>query len=708
MKIRKLNAAFYLLCFFMASNVNAQSFIDKAAAQFDLHAYDLAIDNYKKAYEDDKTCYECMFKIGECYKYMNKNIEAFQWFAKIPQDLDMPEYHFAFGSVLKKLGRFDEAADQFKLYSRFNKEKGMHYAEGCAYAEQIIANTENRHVDHLNMNSDADDFSANMFDGDLVFASYRTDIDKSASRDYSLLYKQDQFGVSLLQDVFLGDINVASMTCDGEEATSVYHKHNYMDGLHQIHANDKSGSIHFARLDSRANFLKETPFSYNSVEYSNAFPYLAKDNSYMIFSSNMPGGIGGFDLYITYRTEIGWTEPLNLGTLVNTPGNEVCPTVEAEQLFFSSDYHHGLGGYDVFSSEFRDGYYTYPKNMGKGINSPEDDLYPHYDVDSDLFYFSSNRMGGNGHLDIYAASGETEMDYLSYVPEDELKPESFQLSSLNNKEAMFQTVSLTDDPSTDYKVIANVENFEPIEIISMPNATSIIDVTAPKATFVSMEAEELEMNYALAEEFDGAMLSSVLDLSERMQLGEDKVYFIQLGAFYQSQGEISRYTALSSIGNIYKMDESGATKIRLGYFYNRKDAEEKLSDVKNNGFSDAFIIKSALSDSSLELLAGANTSYNPTTSDYAPSEVVLKHTSPTHEYKVRLASYSDPNWFDVNSVKDIGTIEQWSKKNWTIFVLSGYNSKAAAKRALQLAKGKGFKDAYVVLDDRGILKKVDK
>ena len=178
MKIRKLHAAFYLLCFMLATNLNGQSFIDKANAQFDLHAYDLAIDNYKKAYEEDKTCYECMFKIGECHRFMNENIEAFNWFVKLSEKYDAPEYHLAFGNVMKKLGRFEEASDQFKLYSRYNKETGMHLAEGCAYAEQIIMTTENRYIDHLDINSDADDFSASIFDGNLVFASYRTDIDR--------------------------------------------------------------------------------------------------------------------------------------------------------------------------------------------------------------------------------------------------------------------------------------------------------------------------------------------------------------------------------------------------------------------------------------------------------------------------------------------------------------------------------------------------
>ena len=74
-------------------------------------------------------------------------------------------------------------------------------------------------------------------------------------------------------------------------------------------------------------------------------------------------------------------------------------------------------------------------------------------------------------------------------------------------------------------------------------------------------------------------------------------------------------------------------------------------------------------------------------------------------FKIRLASYEDPIWFDFNSVKDIGVIEQWSKERWTIFVLSGYRSLDEANKAKLIAQNRGFKDAEIVLDRNGILER---
>ena len=76
------------------------------------------------------------------------------------------------------------------------------------------------------------------------------------------------------------------------------------------------------------------------------------------------------------------------------------------------------------------------------------------------------------------------------------------------------------------------------------------------------------------------------------------------------------------------------------------------------------------------------------------------------KYKVRLASYEDPIWFDINKVKDLGRIEQWTKGTWTIFILAGYEDLDQAKDAQIQALNRGFKTAEVVIDNGGILERL--
>ncbi|MEY3421665.1 MAG: hypothetical protein RIR48_1961, partial [Bacteroidota bacterium] len=86
-------------------------------------------------------------------------------------------------------------------------------------------------------------------------------------------------------------------------------------------------------------------------------------------------------------------------------------------------------------------------------------------------------------------------------------------------------------------------------------------------------------------------------------------------------------------------------------------------------------------------------------------EVQKSYTS-TGKYKVRLASYEDPIWFDINKVKDLGRIEQWTKGGWTIFILAGYNTLDEAKNAQISALNRGYKTAEVVIDIGGILERL--
>jgi len=176
------------------------------------------------------------------------------------------------------------------------------------------------------------------------------------------------------------------------------------------------------------------------------------------------------------------------------------------------------------------------------------------------------------------------------------------------------------------------------------------------------------------------------------------VYFIQLASLSRSKGDIRPFLKLSELGNLYKVRKSGYIKIRMGYFYDEYEATEKLREIKNRGFSDAFIVYEPLITSQLELV-NTGTSKTYYEGEFIPNGSISN-------YKVRLASYTDPLWFDTGSVKDIGEIEQWTKGDFTIFVLSGYNSVEEAEQALIKAINRGYSEAHLVEDVNGYLQKV--
>ena len=188
-------------------------------------------------------------------------------------------------------------------------------------------------------------------------------------------------------------------------------------------------------------------------------PCPTEDGMAMIFSGDIPGGYGGKDLwYSTYnRREDTWSEPVNLGPEINTPGDELFPTFGLNgDLFFASNGHVGLGGLDIYRAkkiggddEFK---WENPKNMGTPINSDADD-YHLTEVDSENGFFTSNRKGslGAGNL----------ADIWSY----ELPPSIFDLKVIVNNlsgEGRIEGATIeveSDDGEQSFSGVTNADGF---------------------------------------------------------------------------------------------------------------------------------------------------------------------------------------------------------------------------------------------------------
>lgn len=175
------------------------------------------------------------------------------------------------------------------------------------------------------------------------------------------------------------------------------------------------------------------PFS--SSEYSVAHPALSDDGRTLYFSSNMPGGFGGMDLYMSRLTNGQWSVPVNLGKGVNTDGDEVFPHVYRQRLYFSSDGWPGYGGLDLFSSHLDSLQYA-PQNLYAPINSAWDDISITH-LSDNRAYFSSDRPGGEGRDDIYAIqrkSNQATHRLLTGILEHNKKPAAFASLLLKDTE----------------------------------------------------------------------------------------------------------------------------------------------------------------------------------------------------------------------------------------------------------------------------------
>jgi outer membrane protein OmpA-like peptidoglycan-associated protein len=274
---------------------------------------------------------------------------------------------------------------------------------------------ENKHVKIRNeksLNSPNSDFSPSYYQNGLVYVSSRQKKGKqdvNTGQTFFELYFApfDPAGDPTTPSNFSLEINSAlhegPVTFSHNYKTMFFTRNNMNKGQRKA---DKSGVVRLKIYESKRGKedwgnINELPF--NNDSYSCMHPTLAIDGTTLYFASDMPGGYGGYDLYVSTRTKAGWSQPENLGIGVNTDKDEVFPFIHSNgTLFFSSNGHNTIGGLDLYFSELSNGKFSEVTNLGEPFNSTKDDLGIIMNDDASKGFFSSNRSPSFGSDDIYS------------------------------------------------------------------------------------------------------------------------------------------------------------------------------------------------------------------------------------------------------------------------------------------------------------------
>ena len=157
---------------------------------------------------------------------------------------------------------------------------------------------------------------------------------------------------------------------------------------------DETGQRIYTARKTGNEWSNIQPFVHSKPNIVTTHPSLSYDGRWLFFASNMPGGYGGFDIYVSERTSRGWGQPVNLGPEINTPGNELYPFIhQTGELFFSSSEHGSMGGLDIFSARQTGDNWGSVQQLEPPINSPNDDIAYTSDIDGVNGFFASNRTG---------------------------------------------------------------------------------------------------------------------------------------------------------------------------------------------------------------------------------------------------------------------------------------------------------------------------
>ena len=389
--------------------------------------YKEAILAYEKALALDPEQPIAIARLAEAYCMTNNLFKAESFYAQALGYNNMQKYIFDYAQVLKSNGNLKEAKKWFQEYSRINVLKSNHFAASCESVQRLTEEKALFTVDNLiEINSKNADFAPFIYTDKLLFSSSRryalkkNDEIQWTSDAFNQLYMLDltvvkeSRKVQPFREIPGKDINDAPICFSKKGDFVAISANNFSDGIRQIEGSGLMMDIYIFKANSINNWLPESEefFAHNALvdtekPYSTGHPCFNQDASVIYFTSNRPGGFGGYDIYLCTKGKTGWSQPKNLGPNINSPGNEMSPFLdESGRLFFSSDWHHGFGGMDIFYSDmFNDGSeWTFAKNVGLPVNSPFDDMYFIYNEKLKKGFFSSNRPGGLGNEDIYQAT----------------------------------------------------------------------------------------------------------------------------------------------------------------------------------------------------------------------------------------------------------------------------------------------------------------
>lgn len=420
-----------LLSLSIAGSTNAQGILMRLGNNHMKNLnYQAAIEAYKKVLEKEDNG-EAKINLAESYRKLSDTQNAEQWYSQVVQmtSIESKQYLY-YAQMLQQNGKCEQAKKWFQRYAEAAPDdtRGQYLARSCDYVGELMTkNATHYEVQRLWFNSPNDDFSPFYYRDGLIFASERK-VEKYVKRSSSSSNKPflKLFFVQMLSS------NIESPnspSCDfiygkpkmfSEELGTRYHEASAVFTADErevfftrsttgedLGANNGNSLVYRLQLYHSEwmgeSWSKPQSLSFNSRTYSCAHPALSEDGRFLFFSADIPGGYGGMDLYMVERVGKRWGQPINLGSQINTEGNEVFPTVDQSgRIYFASDGQIGLGGLDVYyTEELEKDLWSTPENLGYPINTIADDFGMVFDIDGTCGYFTSNRAGGAGGDDIY-------------------------------------------------------------------------------------------------------------------------------------------------------------------------------------------------------------------------------------------------------------------------------------------------------------------
>jgi outer membrane protein OmpA-like peptidoglycan-associated protein/tetratricopeptide (TPR) repeat protein len=499
----------------------------------------------------------------------------------------VPEDYYNYAVVLKINGKYDDANKAMDKFNELKPTdlRAKDYEANKDKFNDILKDDGKYKLLHLDLNSDAQDFGTCFYKDKIVFSSTRA-TPKWIKRTYNLNGKP--FLNMYVSDIENGQLKTpqifeksfddkmhdgpASFSKDGAFVA-------YTRNIKHDKRKDKVVDLQICFSNYKdGKWSKPESFAYDNEAYSVGHPCLSADGNTMYFASDIPGGFGGADIYKTIKDEKGiWGVPVNLGNKVNTEGDELFPFYEesTKTLLFASNGHFGLGGLDIFISKKNNLGIDTVYNAGAPLNTQYDDFAVIVN-DKMQGYFSSNRPGGNGDDDIYSVEFVKGLEIrktIAGVAKDKSgAPVAKTFITLRDvKGNAIDTVTTKDDAAYSFLVDAN-QNYK---------------LNGKKATYMDGDTIASTFGKEATVTADVILLKKEEIIAEKIKVGTDlvKIKELEFNAIYFDLDKFNiRPDAATELDKIVKvMNQFPDMKVELGSYTDCRETKaynQILSDKR--------------------------------------------------------------------------------------------------------------------------------
>ncbi len=548
-----------------------------------------------------------------------------------------PKSQLMMAHNLKKKGKYSQAKKWYDQYANYNLENGQHFASSCERAIKIKQQLEMQRILPLSINTTDSEFSpCGTPHGFVFFRMNKPSPNPKAACEYEM------------------------MTADGEaesfdSATPIHSRISQTSGIIFMDVSPSGEKIVYTKITDNECFNgifteggmatyeadllpggdweNVRPLPFNSVGHRTAYATYGDSDDVIFYASDISSGFGGFDLYRAKRIDDRkWSSPQNLGPEINSPGHELSPKFNGEILTFASDWHEGLGGFDVFYSAKDKASFTKPINAGNPINSSMDDWCLSF-VDQESGYFVTNRTNASGDSDIYYFEDMEQKD----------RPMAMKVAFQENETTKSQIAFPLDWSNEE---VRNYKNDPENSAVKVKYSIQIAVLSQKNNSYSRLKDQ-------------------LADLDELYKIYFEDVVKIRLGSYEKEMNASLMLEKVKSRG--FKDAFIVTEKMVVAHSDDKK--EPKPSSVDKTP--------------------------QPQQSSAASSEKENVSVS-DGEFLVRLATYLHPDNFDRSKVANLGQISSLEKGPYTIFLLGSFSSIQDARNTLSQVQSRGFSNAQIV------------